>query len=249
MVKYYIVPFLLPPGSVVLLLALAGLWFLARRNALAGFVNLVLAALLWGISSAPVSDRLMGALEAPYYTLPEPRGDAIVLLGGGVFDGAPDLSGKGAPSGEMLSRMATAVRLQKKLGVPVIVSGGKVFESRSPEAPIVRRFLVDLGVPPGKILLDDRSRDTVENARNACRICTERGFRAPIVVTSAYHMRRAVLSIEKAGMKAMPFPAGFRTWPGKTLERADYFPDAASLASTAAAVREYIGLFVYRVAY
>ena len=88
-----------------------------------------------------------------------------MLLGGGVYGGAPDVRGVGFPSEEMLPRIVTAVRLQRRLGVPVVVSGGKVFDHSFAEAPVIGRVLADLGVPPGKVVLEGRSRDTSENAR------------------------------------------------------------------------------------
>lgn len=242
-------PFLLPPGIFVTLLGLLGLWSLVRRRVSCGCLNLLLCALLWASSSGPAAAWLMKGLEAPYYALPEPRGDVIVLLGGGIAEGAPDLSGVGAPLDEMTARLVTAVRLQKKLGTPVIVSGGKLFEHQAAEAPVVRRFLADLGVPPGKILVEERSRNTHENAMNSARICREQGFRAPVVVTSAYHMRRAMLCFERAGMKATPFPSPFRSWPGRVFTRLDYLPAGSALVRTGDAVKEYLGYAVYRVVY
>ena len=93
----------------------------------------------------------------------------IILLGGGIIDKVPDLSGFGIPSDDMLGRIVTAVRLQKKLHVPIIVSGGKVYKRGSAEAHIVKRFLVDLGVAESRIIVEDKSRNTFKKEKYRCK--------------------------------------------------------------------------------
>jgi uncharacterized SAM-binding protein YcdF (DUF218 family) len=243
-VKKLIATFLLPLGLVIFLLL--GLAFLQRRRGRPeGWGIVACALLLWGCAVAPVADRLTLGLEGGFPLPARPAGDVIILLGGGVIEGVDDLTGTGAPSPEMLTRVVTAARLQKRLHLPVIVSGGAVFEFRTPEAPVVKRFLVDLGVPAGEVITEERSRDTVENAAYSAKICAARGFRRPILVTSAYHLRRAVIAFRKQGMEVEPFPAYFRAWKGKRYGWVHYLPDAGALAQTTTALREYIGLLFY----
>ena len=245
MTRRILVSFLLPPGIFVTLLAAAGLWHFFRKRRLAAAIHLVIGFLLWGLSVAPGADCLTRGLEAPYESLAAPRGDVIVLLGGGVSGGAPDLSGPGTPSGDTWARIGTAARLQGRLGVPVIVSGGKVFAGKAAEAPIVARILVDLGVPADRVVIEEKSRDTRENALYTAGIARRAGYRNPVLVTSAYHMRRAVASFRRAGLEASPCPAGFRTWAGKSYGPDDFLPDAGSLRGSSAALREYAALLVY----
>ncbi|HEX8948997.1 MAG TPA: YdcF family protein [Dissulfurispiraceae bacterium] len=241
--------FMLPPGIFVFLLVLSAFWFLIKKRWSAGILFFVIGGLLWAFSISPVSNALLRGLESGLKLPRDPSGDVIVLLGGGIYEKVPDMSGTGAPSEAMDERIISAVRLQKKLDVPVIVSGGIVYEGMQAEAPIVRRFLIDLGVPAGKIIIEDKSRDTIENARYSGRICEKRGFRNPILVTSAFHMKRSVMSFEKAGVKALPFPAGFRTWERKKYRWDEYLPSIGSLEGTAVAMHEYLGLLFYKIAY
>ena len=233
---------LLPPGAFVVLLAAVAVRAFVRKQWQTGFLVLLLAGALGALSVDPVADRLIRGLEERHAIPAHPEGDVIVLLGGGVYGGVPDLTGQGFPSDGMLPRVIMAARLQRKLGVPVVVSGGKVFDHKEAEAPAVSRVLADLGVPRGKILLEDRSRDTMENARYTKRILDERGFRAPLLVTSAYHMPRSVALFRKAGVAVTPVPAGFRTRKGKTYRWADYVPSAAGMLRSADALHEYLGL-------
>ena len=240
--KHIVACLLLPPGIFVLLLLAVSFRSLARRRWEPGILAFLLAAVLYALSIGPVADRLLGGLEAGYAIPAEPEGDVIVLLGGGVNGGAPDLTGAGFPSEEMLPRIVTAVRLQRRLGIPVVVSGGKVFGHTAAEAPVVGRVLADLGVPPGKIVLEGRSRDTAENARHTKGVLEGMGVRRPLLVTSAFHMRRSVLSFGKAGVAVTPVPSGFRTWIGKPTGWTDWLPSAATLLRSTIALREYLAL-------
>lgn len=245
MTRRILASFLLPPGAFVTLFAAAGLWHVRKGRRLAAAVHFALGALLWLLSVSPGADLLVRGLEAPYEAVRDPRGDVIVLLGGGVRGGAPDLSGTGAPSDEMWGRIVTAARLQKRLGVPVIVSGGKVFPGKAAEAPIVKRILVDLGVPAERVVTEERSRDTRENASYTAAIARRAGYRDPVVVTSAYHMRRAAMEFRRAGLAATPCPAAFQTWAGKKYRPEDFLPDSSSLRWSSAAIREHAALLVY----
>lgn len=246
MLKYALAAFAVPPGLFVLAAACAGFLLVRRRKGAGGAILIALAATLWLLSTSPVSDSLLREIEERYPLPADPRGDAIILLGGGVRDGAPDPTGEGIPSGETLGRMVAALRLQKRLGVPVIVSGGAVFEGRKAEAPIIRRLLVDLGAPPRQVIVEDASRDTAGNAGASWAICRKMGLRRPVLVTSAFHMPRAVLLFSRAGAAVVPFPAPFRTWPAKEYVWADWLPSAAALNDAATALREYLALIVYR---
>ena len=245
-VKKLITAFLLPLGLAILVLLALALWQLRRGRWWAGLLTGASALFLWSMSIAPVADRLTLGLELPFTAPTRPAGDVIILLGGGVIEGVRDLVGTGAPTPDMLTRVVGAVRLYKRLPLPIIVSGGAVQEYRSSsEAPIDGRLLVDLGVPPRQVILEDKSRDTVENAVYSARICAARGFRHPIVVTSAYHLRRAVIAFRKQGLEVQPYPASFLTWPGKRYGWVHYLPSAGALAQGSAALREYIGLLFY----
>lgn len=133
------------------------------------------------------------------------------------------------------------------MNVPVIMSGGSVFKERKPEAPIVKRFLIDLGVPENRIFLEDKSRDTIENAKYTKKVLEKIKSKKPVLVTSAFHMRRSVMSFEKAGLQVVPFPANFKTWANRKYMWEDYLPGGFEGAYIA--LHEYLGLLFYKVAY
>ena len=106
---------------------------------------MIFGCFAWALSISPVSDAMIKGLESEYSIPKNVKGDVIILLGHGVFDEAPDLTGLGAPSGIYLTRIVTAVRLQKRLNIPIIVSGAEVPEDKVVKDHIVKRFLIDLG--------------------------------------------------------------------------------------------------------
>ena len=210
---------------------------------------MIMGILIWLCAVPPVADTLMRGLESGI-RLPETiQGDVILLLGGGLVNGVPDLSGSGRPTDGMLARIVAAVRLQKRLDVPIVVSGGRLWDHEEAEGVVAARFLVDLGVPSGRIIIEQKSRDTHENAVYTRRICQRLGFREPILLTSAFHVKRAMLSYEQAGLAVVPFPAAFNTHPGQTYHWDDFLPRHDCLGQTAAALKEYIGMLFYRLAY
>lgn len=247
MLKKILTPFILPPGIFFLILIFLGIRFISRKSYKAGFANIIIACLMWFVSTFPVSNTLFIGLESQFHIPKDPRGDVIILLGGGIHDTTPDMTGIGTPSSDMTTRIITAVRLQKRLGIPFIVSGGTVFDTKQSEAAVAKRFLVDLGVPFQKIILEERSRDTFENAKYSREICEKAGFKNPILITNAFHMKRSVMSFEKAGIKVLPFPAGFRSDFDEEYTWHDFLP--GDYGDVSVALKEYLGLLFYRYAY
>ncbi|MBN2406065.1 MAG: YdcF family protein [Elusimicrobia bacterium] len=223
---------------------------LARRNARRiGVFNIVIGVCLWIMSAGIVSFVMLRGLESAYRIPQNPEGDVIVLLGGGIVDGVPDISGSGRPSDNMSTRIVAAVRLQKSLGVPIIVSGGRVHRGSQIEARIYARFLEDLGIGQDYIIIEDRSRDTYENAKYTKIICENRGFEIPIVLTNAYHLKRAVLSFKKNSMEVTPYPASFGAVGVKKFFWGDYLPSAVGFMRFSEALHEYVGLIYYSIFY
>lgn len=238
---------LLPPGCFIVVLIAAGSWSFRRQRRAWGGLAVTLGLILWGMSLWPVANYLMKGLESGLTIPARLNGDAIILLGGGVKDGVRDLTGMGAPSDDAMSRLVTAVRAQKRSGVPVIVSGGAFRETDTPEAWILSRFLQDLGVPRSKIVIEDRSRDTEENARYVAALCARNGFRHPLLVTSAYHMKRSALSFQRHGLAVTPLPASFCYDGRDTVTLSSFLPRVTSLAGTVTALHEHLGLLYYRL--
>lgn len=130
--------------------------------------------------------------------------DAVVVLGAAVV--AP-----GVPGPAMKRRVAHAARVlaDRRIG-HLVVSGGK-HERGASEAEVMRRLALDHGVPEERIVIEDRSRNTFENAVYTGRIILDRGWSGIVVVTDAWHMRRALFVCRRLGLAAsgdaVPRPA------------------------------------------
>lgn len=243
--KKILTPFLLPPGIFIICLLFSGAWFLFKKKQKIGIFNIAIGCLMWLLSITPISNLMLRGLDSNLHFLDNPKGDVIILLGGGGYDEAPDLSGVGVPYQSVQAGIITAVKLQKKVNVPIIVSGGKVFKFNKAEAPIMERFLMDLGISDDQIILEENSRDTFENAKYTKKVCEKFGFKNPILITSAYHMKRSVLSFRKAGLEVIPFPSIFPSWRGKQYHWNDYLP--GNFKQVSMAFREYLGIAYYRM--
>lgn len=244
--KKLIAPFLLPPGIFILIFVAVGIVLVFRRHWRVGLMNFFFGMALWVLSIAPVANWLMHGLEAEFSIPSNPSGDVIILLGGGVIQRVPDLSGMGAPSPLMMGRIVTAVRLYRQLGLPIIITGGRWSDDEASEASVVRRFLVDLGVPAGAVIEEDQARDTAENARFSAAICHQNGFTRPILLTAAYHLKRGREAFDAVGMTVAPFPAYFAGASNVPFTWRCLLPRAGSLYASANALHEYIGLWYYR---
>jgi len=246
-VKKIVSAFLLPPGCFILILALGGVWLLVyRRRTRNGMLTLATALLLWLASTPLVAGMVVSRLERGLDFPREVKGDVIILLGGGVSDDVKDLTGRGCPSDDMMGRIVMAVRVQRLTGLPILVSGGPAPLTATAESWVVRRFLTDLGVPPGKVIVEDKSRDTDENARFVEEICTQRGFRNPLLVTSAYHMKRSMLTFQRYGLSVVPMPAGFHSPDQHRFNLYLLLPTSTALELTTAAFHEFLGIIYYR---
>jgi len=240
--KKLLTPFLLPPGIFVApALGMAALLF--RKNRKQALAWAAFGALIWAASIKPAGDLALAGLEYAYLPPAELRGDAVVVLTGGVHEGVPGLFGKTALSSVSLERAAEAARLYRRFKFPIVVTGGAVFSKES-EAAAVKTYLASLGVPREKIFTEDRARDTGENAVLSKRICDEKGYKKIILLTSAYHMKRAVWSFEKAGFKEIvPYPAAYKTSRVPRYYYVDFLPDCGENMRLAA--HEYLGLVFY----
>jgi uncharacterized SAM-binding protein YcdF (DUF218 family) len=221
---------------------------LGRRRWGAG---LMLAAVGWlTLWSLPaVSDALRLSLERQFPNQPVaelPAADAVVVLGGGIHPGPP-----GWPYPDLdaaADRVWQAARLYHAGKAPrVIVSGGALpwLGERRPEAEAMRRLLVDLGVPGDALLFDGRSRNTRENALYSAGLLDAAGLERVLLVTSALHMPRALASFRAVGVDAIPAPADFEVMP-EPAHPLRWLPDAKALYHSTRALKEYLGLWVYR---
>ena len=237
--------FVLPPGIffVLLFLCSAWLWRRGEKKPAAAVAGIVFVFYL--LSTSIVSDALVRGLEAEYTPPENPSGDVIVMLGGGALLDTPDVDGTGTLCASPANRLLTVVRLYRRLNIPILLSGGQVYADTGTEALIEKRVLMSLGVPEKDILIEAESLNTTQNAKFSSKILKERGFVQPILVTSAFHMPRAVLCFEKQGVAVTPYPTDYQA---NVVERSVHYsrlrPESGALSASAVALQERLRTLV-----
>lgn len=242
--KKLISALVLPPTGL-LLLALFGLG-LARRHprtgrGIAAFAVLALLAL----SMPPVADALMRSLEdhPPISAADLGRVQAIVVLGGGNYPAAPEYGGD-TVSSWTLERVRYGVHLQRRSGLPLLVTGGAPFGGR-PEGETMKEAAErDFGAKVKWV--EAGSADTAENALYSARMLKADNVRRIALVSQAWHLPRAVALFEAQGIEAVAAPTGFSTRSPSGFKQA--LPSINALAASTTALHEWLGRFVARLA-
>lgn len=179
--------------------------------------------------------------------MPEaPQGDVIIMLGGGAIADVQDVDGTGMLAQSPSSRLLAVYRLHLRTHLPILLSGGQVFSDTGSEAEIARRVLRSLNVPDDMIYVETRSLTTGQNARYTAEILRREGFVHPILVTSAFHLPRAVLNFEKQGITVTPYPTDFWVSGDPQLYLIKFAPNAGVLYTNTVYFQEKLRTIVTR---
>jgi uncharacterized SAM-binding protein YcdF (DUF218 family) len=237
------------PNTLALVLCVIGL-VLVWRGRRGGRWPLAIG-LSWYVAVfvLPVASWLTLPLESRFARPAAPPAEVagIIVLGGAVEQdltaahGIPALNGAAE---RMTEAVALALRYpQAKLvftgGSAAVVPGGPT------EADTARRLFTDLGLPASRLVFEDASRNTAENAVFTHRMLQPKNGETWLLVTSASHMPRSVGSFRAAGWTIVPWPVNFTTGPDPSLWWNWPFPTRLNQAESA--LREYVGLVAYRL--
>jgi len=221
---------ILPPGCFIFILFLVFI-FIPKKKKIFPLLSLLILYLL---SIQPFSDLLLMPLENAYPPLSsEFKKDwpqAVVILGGGIIIGSPEAgTGKDTLSADAMKRVVYAFSLRDTFNVPFVFSGGKVFEyGQEPEAFAASRLLVSLGFPFNRLILESRSRNTWENAKETAIY----GFDHPVLVTSAYHVKRSVYCFNRQGISVIAAPTDYKCDRGYKYDFFSFMPTIISLKNS-----------------
>jgi uncharacterized SAM-binding protein YcdF (DUF218 family) len=199
---------------------------------------------------APVGAWLVAPLEDRF---PPPPADlaapyGIIVLGGAID---PEL---GQARNQVIladsaARMTETVALSRRFPeARVVFTGGNGSLTRGdpPEARDAGKLLNALGVDPGRITLEDRSRNTQENAEFTRDLVRPEPSQSWLLVTSAYHMPRSMGLFRKAGFNVTAFPVDYRSFGGGGDWRLNH-ETSRGLRLFDLAVHEWTGLVAYRL--
>jgi len=235
---------LLPPLSLVLLLA-AGLIVHRRRPRLAMLLILSSTFALYALSTPWVGGLLQKSLEisAPVTPARGQTADAIVVLGGGRrLDSAE--YGSDTLNGLSLERLRYGVFLHRHSGLPLLVTGGRPGGGTLSEGRIMQHILQsEYGIAPRWV--EDAALTTWDNARLSARLLRDSGVRRIVLITHAWHLRRAVPLFEAQGLDVVP--AGIQFASTRLDSLLDVIPTPAGLRDSTFALHEWIGILWYKL--
>ncbi len=234
-----------PVPWVCVALIAGALWAVRHSRLLAGLLGLCFAG-LYILSVGPGADLVLRPLERAYLPLhrvPEEPIGAIVVLSGG--DGwSADRPITSALSASSTDRLVEAVRVWRMLGEEptLLMVGGVGTPGGQVEAPLMAQAAHALGVPERALSWEAYSRNTYENAVAVSDILGGESF---VLVTSAFHMPRAMEAFHWLGMEPVPAPCGHAARLVHT--GWDWFPRSLTLWRSAQGLREHIARLWYRL--
>ena len=230
----------LPPAGPLLLSTL-GLLLMRRWPRFGKTLAWSGLALLWLLATPAVTKPMLAAIEnvPPLDPAQAKSAQAIVVLGGGSYFAAPEYGGD-TVSRWSLERLRYAARLQRETGLPLLVTGGAplggVPEGRSMKETLERDFGVKVR------WVEDRSADTRGNARYSAPLLHKAGVRRVLLVTHAWHMRRAQGEFAAENMTTIAAPTAYETTG--PLTALDLLPGPGGLWAGRIALHEWLGRLV-----
>lgn len=238
----------LSPGNLLVFLLSLGVLFLLFNNISSAKKILIPTGLVAFVLMAyPVSDYLMQPLESRFSapeTLPE-KVDGIIILGGGE-DLKRSLSWQVAELGMGGDRyIGTASLATYYPNVPVIFTGGSgsiTLQDTDGEGALARSILTTIGIQPERLIIESKSRNTYENFKFTKPLLPKAQGNY-LLVTSAFHIPRAVGIARMQGVNVIPYPVDYRTNADEL--RVFDFDLFDHLKALEPAWREWIGLTVY----
>jgi uncharacterized SAM-binding protein YcdF (DUF218 family) len=237
--------FLVPPAVLILTSVLAA-WLVLWHPRLGIAAAITSSSLLYLAALPVIAARMLEDVEIKTPEKPDfSAAQAIVVLGGGVHRGdgekVPDTLGPWS-----LQRVYFAAQAYRWLNLEIAVSGGQVGGAHASEARLMKVALEnDFKVPVSWV--EDRSRSTYENALYTAELLKADKVTNVVLVTHAWHMKRALWSFERAGLRAIPWPAPLTYDESGRID--DYLPNAGALEASYHALHEAIGLAYYRLRY
>src|ERR1700676_285252 len=239
------------PSNLLISIGLVGLVLLCTQfRRLASWLVVTSVVLLALAGFSPLGNILMLPLEQRFPAWEASRGppDGIVVLGGAI---SPDVSmARGVVAlDEAAERITVTAELARRYpSARIIFSGGtSSLSSGAPaEAPVAVKEFEALGIAHERITAEEQSRNTVENAVFSRLLANPQPGERWILVTSAYHMPRAMAAFRAAGFAIEAYPVDWHT-RGPIDALAPFGSLGDGLRRTDTAVREWVGLLAYRI--
>jgi uncharacterized SAM-binding protein YcdF (DUF218 family) len=237
------------PSNILIAFGFLGLVLLPTRFARAARRIMVASLLMIGvIALTPFGNALILPLEQRFPKWDATRGapDGIITLGG-AFDTVVSPARGEVGLNEAAERLTAVAELARRYpSARVVFSGGsgRLIIQGATEAELAARLFESFGIAKERVILEDKSRDTDENARFTKEVVKPKAGERWLLVTSAYHMPRSVGLFRAADFPVEPFPVDYRTRGPADLLR-PFYSVGDGFRRTDTAAREWSGLLVY----
>jgi len=240
-----------PDTWILIALAAVVVALMMQRGRFALWVSSVALAMLLALTILPLGGLLLQPIENTYPARPQlSEVDGIIVLGGGEDARASAYWGQ-MQFTEGGDRFAAGLALARRFPEALLLFAGGSGALRDlagaevSEASIAERFFLEQGIDRDRLLLEDRSRNTAENARLSLELAAPAEGETWVLVTSAFHMPRAMRSFEAAGWQSLvAWPVDYRTAQFSDRIGWDLTRNMQNLQT---AIREYVGQVAYRI--
>nr|WP_237701555.1 YdcF family protein [Algoriphagus machipongonensis] len=238
------------PLTIVIILIVMGAVYIKRKwgkkSLWAGII------LLWFFSNQFISNQAMLAWEPDFKEFSEIKNHEIGI----VLTGVTNLSktaydrtffNKGA------DRITHALQLYRMGKIKkILITGGQGLNPVNPqsEAELLQRFLIMTGVPPEDVMIEDKAKNTAQNAQFTKTFLEEKGINIDqefLLITSAFHMYRSKGCFDKVGLKTETFPTDYYSYDTKYDFPTFMYPSPSSIENWHKLVKEWIGITVYKL--
>ncbi len=237
--------FFLPVGFSMLLMLTGTVLGPKRRGRWFCFAGI---GVLLFCSLPVIAEGLIDQLQRQYPPLSIaqcPRADAILILGGMLREVQRDPE---LPDwNDAVDRFEHSIALYRAGKASKIILTSGAGKDKDTEGTHLRRAALAHGIPADAILCTARSGNTEEEAAHVAALASQNGIRSIVLVTSAFHMSRAMLLFERTGLKVTAFPVDYYNRFDSIYYAEDYLPDADALVKSQRAFRELFGLLYYAI--
>jgi uncharacterized SAM-binding protein YcdF (DUF218 family) len=240
-----ILPLIISPLFFIILIISFGIIFKSKKISFLGIVILIICSL------PIISNYLTYLLEKdfrPKDITSIEKADAIVVLSGMVTNVKGDKEFKYEFTGSV-DRILAGIKLIEKNKAPyLILTRGKVPWSKGkPEGEILLDFVLNYGIEKQKIILTENVQNTDQEAKAVKKLFPNKDQKI-ILVTSAFHMPRAIKVFQAAGVDVVPFPVDFRS-SNQKFSLMNLIPQASAFDNTSHFIREMQGRIYYQLKY
>lgn len=236
MILFKIFQQFLLPSTFGLIILIVGLILLMRnRSKKISFLMLLIGTMIYYIFSITPTVNLLSMPLINKYSQDDASGKSVhkmVVLTGSIQDRASEA-------------LRLYFQIKDQPSVQIIISGTSALNSSdNSQAEKTKHFLTERGVPEEIIVLETSSRNTYESAVNIQKLLGQEQF---FLITSDYHLPRALLAFQMQGNRPIPTPAKFNSSDnGYNYDFIDFFPNPENLNKTNLLIHEYLGLIYYK---